>query len=168
MLSLKSETKKSYFKDCYLATRPKIKIEDDPELREKLDIVYSNKTQVQLAQWAIKLAKHTFALFNYDYSSNEIITNGISVNENWQRGKARVHDVRQAGFKIHRLAKICEDKGIQAALRVAGQAVGTGHKREHAMVASDYAIKAINIKYPNDQGAVKKERQWQIDSLDDY
>lgn len=74
-------------------------------------------------------------------------------------------DVRQAGFKVHQLAKACDDPVIQTALRVAGQAVSTGHMREHAMVASDYAIKTINLKYPHDMNAVKVEREWHISTL---
>ena len=31
------------------------------------------------------------------------------------------------------------------------------------MVASDYAIKLINLAYPDDLSAVQKERQWQLD-----
>jgi hypothetical protein len=33
------------------------------------------------------------------------------------------------------------------------------------MVASDYAIKVINLKYPSDICAVKTEREWQIKTL---
>ena len=46
-----------------------------------------------------------------------------------------------------------------------GQAVATGHMREHAMVASDYAIKVINLLFPNNVNAVKQERLWQINHL---
>ncbi len=46
-----------------------------------------------------------------------------------------------------------------------GHAVAAGHMKEHAMVASDYAVKVINLKYPMDMEAVKKERLWQIDEL---
>ena len=31
------------------------------------------------------------------------------------------------------------------------------------MVASDYAIKLINLAYLDDLSAVQKERQWQLD-----
>jgi hypothetical protein len=148
-----------------MATRVKIKIDDKSSLREELDAICEEKTQAQLAQWALQLAKHILVLFDYNIASDEIIQNGFSVNEAWQKGEARMYDVRQAGFKVHQLAKDCSDKGIQAAFRVAGQAIGTGHMREHAMVASDYAVKAINIKFPNDKEAVTRERYWQIETL---
>lgn len=44
-------------------------------------------------------------------------------------------DVRRAGFKVHELARACTGPILQAALRAAGQAVGTGHMQEHAMVS---------------------------------
>ena len=75
-----------------------------------------------------------------------------------------MHDVRQAGFQIHQLAKKAQDIVIQTSLRVVGQAIATGHMREHAMVASDYAIKVINLLFPNDVNAVKQERLWRRDA----
>ena len=145
-----------------MQTRVKIKINDIPELRSTLDAIYEGKTQVQLAQWALSLAEHILVLVGYDYENDSIVQAGFTTNRQWQSGAARMFDVRQAGFKVHQLAKMCNDPVVQSALRVAGQAIGTGHMREHAMVASDYAIKTINLKYPNDLNAVKAEREWQI------
>ena len=147
-------------------TKVKIKINDIPELRSSLDTIYEWKTQIQLAQWSLNLAEHILTVVGYDYeAADPVIKNGFATNRQWQAGMARMFDVRQAGFKVHQLAKVCNDPVIQAALRVAGQAVGSGHMREHAMVASDYAIKTINLKYPNDINAVRTEREWQIATL---
>ncbi|KLU61171.1 hypothetical protein CEB3_c23910 [Peptococcaceae bacterium CEB3] len=148
-----------------MATKVKIKINDAVELREQLDHIYENKSQMELAQWAINLAKHILSLVGYDYENESIIIDGFATNEKWQIGEARMHDVRQAGFKVHRLAKETTDVILQAALRVVGQAIGTGHMREHAMVASDYAVKVINLKFPADMEAVKSEREWQIRAM---
>ena len=41
-----------------MATRAKIKINDIIELREQLDSIYESKSQIQLAQWSLNLAKH--------------------------------------------------------------------------------------------------------------
>ncbi len=148
-----------------MSTKAKIKIDDIPELRAELDKIYEEKTQVKLAQWALNLAAHVFAFVGYEYEIAPAIMNGFAVNRQWQNGEARMFDIRQAGLKVHRLARESGDPIIQAALRTAGQAIGTGHMREHAMVASDYAIKAINLKYPNDMNAVRAEREWQIAAL---
>jgi len=53
----------------------------------------------------------------------------------------------------------------QAALRVTGQAVAVGHMKEHAMVASDYAIKVMNLMFPGNTEAVTIERNWQLTML---
>lgn len=148
-----------------MSTKVKIKINDIPELRVSLDAIYERKTQIQLAQWALNIAEHILSIVGYDYEIDSVIQEGFAINRNWQVGATRMFDVRQAGFRIHQLAKACDNPAVQAALRVAGQAVGTGHMREHAMVASDYAIKVINLKYPDDINAVKVEREWQISTL---
>lgn len=146
-------------------TKPKIKINDDPKLREVLDQEYETASQIQLCEYALMLVTHIRELVDSSNLDNEIIEEGLFINEQWQKGKARVHNLRQAGFKIHKLAKTSEDALISTALRVIGHAVATGHMKEHAMVASDYAVKVINLKYPMDMEAVKKERLWQIDEL---
>ena len=63
------------------------------------------------------------------------------------------------------MAKSSEDDIISTALRIVGHAVATGHMKEHAMVASDYAAKVINSLCPTNMDAVKKERLWQINHL---
>lgn len=149
---------------CYMATQRKIKLMDDDELRIMLDNRYESSSQIQLCQYALQLAKHVLDMVSFDIQ-NPIIQEGFSVNIAWQKGLARMHDVRQAGFRIHALAKAQADPQIKIALRVVGQAVASGHMREHAMVASDYAIKLINLKYPLDKEAVQKERRWQIQTM---
>lgn len=149
-----------------MPTKVKIKINDNTELRFQLDAICEKKSQVQMAQWAIKLAKHILEFINYDYVNCEAIQEGFKTNERWLRGEVRMHDVRQAGFKIHKIAKECPDLMTQAALRVTGHAVGTGHMKEHAMVASDYTIKVINLMFPNNIEAVTKERKWQLATLE--
>lgn len=41
----------------------------------------------------------------------------------------------------------------------------TDEKLKQVVEASDYAIKVINMKYPNDMKAVWQERKWQIDTM---
>lgn len=37
--------------------------------------------------------------------------------------------------------------------------------REHAMVCSDYAIKTIQLAFPDQINKITQERQWQLDEL---
>lgn len=148
-----------------MPTRVKIKIKDDAQLRAKIDAAYDEANQIVLARWSLAMAKHILKLVEISYKNNPIIMDGFETNELWQNGKARMHDVRQAGFKIHQLARTSENEIEKTALRVLGQAVGSGHMREHAMVASDYSIKVINLINPDCLKAVSDERQWQLDKL---
>lgn len=148
-----------------MTTKVKIKIKDNSELRGKIDELYEKISQVDLAKWSILMAKHILDIVDIDYNSIEEIVNGFMVNELWQTGNARMHDVRQAGFKIHKIARECESEIKKTALRVTGQAVASGHMREHAMVASDYAIKTIGLISSNDIEAITFEREWQLNEL---
>ena len=146
-------------------TRAKIKIVDDARLREELDREYETSSQVQLCRYALLLASRILAMVNDPALDNDTVKEGFLINEQWQKGNASVHDVRQVCFKIRQLAKTSEDMTVSTALRVAGHAAATAHMREHAMVASDYAVKVINLLYPDCMNMVITERQWQISQL---
>ncbi len=148
-----------------MATKVKLKINDNLNLRDKLDSVYETASKIQVARWALNLATHILQISANEYLNNEIIKNGFQVNYLWQEEKANMNNVRQAGFKVHKLAKQCQDESIRIALRVVGHCVATGHMKEHGMIGSDYAIKYMNLVFPNNNEAVKKEREWQIDCL---
>ncbi len=148
-----------------MATKPKIKIVDDSFIRDKIDILYENTNQILLVKWSISMAKHILDLVGFDYRTSDVIIEGFKVIEMWQSGKARMHDVRQSGFKVHKLARETKSTVHQTALRVVGQAIASGHMREHSMVASDYAIKVINLQFSNDLDLITKERKWQLEEL---
>jgi len=96
---------------------------------------------------------------------DEIVRKGFEIHAQWQAGKASMHDVRQVSFRIHQKAKASGNPAVCAALRVAGHAVAAAHMREHAMVASDYAVKVISLLHPDCMDAVRKERLWQVHCL---
>ena len=137
-----------------MPTRLKITINDDSAGRAALDALYEGASQVALCRYALRLAVHAMETAGYNDPHNPAITAGFAVNRQWQAGAARMHDVRQAGFAA--------DELTTAVLRVVGQAIGTGHMPEHATVASDYAIKVINLLHPGDRAAAARERQWQV------
>ena len=148
-----------------MPTKVKIKIKDNSELRTEIDMIYEKMNQENLAKWSLVVAKHIMDIAKIDYMLIEEIVEGFNVNELWQKGNASMHDVRQAGFKIHKIARECNSEIKKTALRVAGQAVASGHMREHAMVASDYAIKTIGLISSNDIQAITTEREWQLNEL---
>lgn len=48
-----------------MPTTVKIKIEDNSELRTKIDELYEKTNQVDLAKWSLLMAKHVLTYFNY-------------------------------------------------------------------------------------------------------
>lgn len=148
-----------------MSTKTKIKIVDNNQLRAEIDELYEKMSQVNLAKWSLSIAKHILDIVGIDYNLIADIADGFQINELWQLDKAGMYDVRQAGFKIHKLARECDDEIRKTALRVAGQAVGSGHMREHSMVASDYAIKTIGLLNSNNINAITREREWQLNEL---
>lgn len=144
-----------------MVTKVKIKIKDNSELRKEIDELYESMDQVSLAKWSLSMAKHILQVVDMDYESIDEIVEGFKVNELWQVKKARMHDVRQAAFKIHKIARACDSEIKQTALRVVGQAVASGHLKEHAMVASDYAVKTIGLLNSDNLEAITLERDWQ-------
>jgi hypothetical protein len=143
----------------------KIKITDNSDLRKQLVELYLVNSQIIMAKWSLILAKHILEIAGINYENNPIVMEGIRVNEAWQKGEARMHDIRQAGFKIHKLARESETELVKTAYRVVGQAVGSGHMKEHSLVAADYAIKFINLLHKNDLERARSERLWQIENL---
>ena len=146
-------------------TLTKIRICDNAELRNELDALYGTTNQIILARWASLLAKHILDFAGVDYSNNDVILNAFNISREWQNGQVSVHDVRQSGFRVHQIARQAEDIVESTVYRVVGQSVAVCHMREHAMVAADYAVKVVNLLYPDDECAVAAERRWQINRL---
>lgn len=148
-----------------MPTKPKIKINDNAGLRLEIDKLYELTEQVKLAKWAINCAKHILPLSRVENIEMSDVESGIIISELWQMGKASVHEVRQAGLKIHAVARSCKTEIAKNAIRTVGQAVGVGHMKEHAMVCSDYAIKTVQLAFSNDMEKITEEREFQLKTL---
>lgn len=148
-----------------MTNKPKIKIIDDNQLRQNIEKKTHLLSQVELARWALIVAKRTLPYLENEFKNELNIENGFKINELWQHGNATVYQVRQAGFKVHEVARKCKSETARAAARSIGQAIGVGHMREHVMITSDYAIKAINLAFNNDINQVIEEREWQLQAI---
>ncbi|OQA92471.1 MAG: hypothetical protein BWY26_00237 [Elusimicrobia bacterium ADurb.Bin231] len=148
-----------------MSTPIKLKIKDNSELRDKICSLYAMTDQISLAKWALSIAKRILCVSGIDYKNVDSLAEGFKVNELWQKGKAKIHDVRKAGFKIHKFARVCDSEIKKSAFRTAGQAVASGHMKEHAIIASDYAVKTIGLITKNDILSITEERKWQFNKL---
>ena len=151
-----------------MATKSKIKIIDNASLRAEIDGLYEQTNQINLAKWAIECAKHILLFVEFEKVNMTSIDNGVKMNELWQKGNTSVHEVRKAGFKIHEVARQCKSEISKNAIRTIGHAVVVGHMKEHAMVCSDYAIKTIQLVFPDQIDKINQERQWQLNQLKKY
>lgn len=148
-----------------MPTKVKIKITDNIDLRMQLDHLYEQASSIQLCVYAIAICDRVLSETSFDTATHEVIQQAVNLNLSWQRGETDIQTVRRACFKIHALAKMNDNIIEKTSLRVLGQAVATAHMREHAMVASDYAIKLCNLRTNCDDTAVGTERLWQIQTL---
>ncbi|MGB3159958.1 MAG: putative immunity protein [Carnobacterium sp.] len=146
-------------------TTIKLNIMDNSKLRKEINHLYEQTDQVTVAKWGLALAKHVLIHAKIDYNSIDELIDGFKENENWQVNNASLSDLRQASFNIHKLAQKCDSEITKTALRAAGQAVSSGHVKEHAIIASDYAIKTIGLLYSNDINSITLEREWQVNDL---
>ena len=144
---------------------PKIRIDDDPELRSRLEAKVLSSGNKVLALWAMGLAEHVASSIEDSDSVGEAISLCSEVVDGFIDGSMDVGEIRRRGFAVHALAR--DSEGVeQAVIRTIGQALSVCHMRDHAMVASDYAVKVTNILYPGDMGAVSEERLWQLNYFD--
>lgn len=90
-------------------TRRKIKLLDSDDLRDQLDSYYQAASQETCACFGRDLVEHLIELTGFKVGQEPDIEEGWAVSQACLAGQARMHDVRQAGFKIHALAKQAEN-----------------------------------------------------------
>lgn len=144
---------------------PKFLFVDNPVIRSEIDGLAERADQVTLAKWAVQCAKHVQFLLEDEYPDHPALDKGFFVLELWLKGLAQVHDVRQSGFEVHEFARRCTSSVAVAAVRAAGHAISVGHMREHAMVCSDYAVKAVGLSSGDNPLIIRRERIFQKEAL---
>lgn len=139
------------------------KLDDIPELKEKLIAIYTTKTHQDVSRFSLLLAEHVLALSGMP--RNETIDACFSVSCAWQEGKVKFQEARQVAFALHRLAREETNPVYVLVYRTLGQIAATPHVKRHALVACDYAVKLVNRMYPGDLEKVREMREIQISLL---
>jgi len=148
--------------------KSKLRIQDEPALRQELETLILSSSQALLVEWSIDVARRNLKVVELSELETKTIDAAFKTAIAKTKGEKKAYDVRVAGFAVHQLVDSVQDPIKISILRVCGQAVGVAHMREHAQVMADYAIKAINQKHPGDLEAVANERRMQIDSLQTF
>ena len=151
-------------KDSYMGDVKIIKkIDDIPELKEQLIDIFESKSHRDISHYSLLLAEHILSLTNTPV--DDAIAKCFDIVRKWQDGKAKFQEARQVAFMLHRLARMEKDPIKVKVLRMMGQVAATPHVKRHALIASDYAIKLINLMYPKKFEEVIKERKIQIELM---
>ena len=151
-------------KDSYMGDVKIIKkIDDIPELKEQLIDIFESKSHRDISHYSLLLAEHILSLTNTPV--DDAIAKCFDIVRKWQDGKAKFQEARQVAFMIHRLARMEKDPIKVKVLRMMGQIAATPHVKRHALIASDYAIKLVNLMYPKNFEEVVKERKIQIELM---
>lgn len=139
------------------------KIDDIPELKNKLIMLSELKTHIELSKYSLFLAEHILNVSGIERSA--AIEECFTINTKWQNREVKFQDARQVAGMINSLAR--EEKNLIKAkvLRAMGQVAATPHVKWHALVASEYAIVIINLMYPKNFDKVKEERELQIELM---
>lgn len=136
------------------------KLDDIPELKEKLIFIYETKSHKDVSRYTLLLAEHVLAMSGMP--RNETVEACFTVSRAWQEGRAKFQEARQVAFALHRLAREETDPVFVVVYRTLGQIAATPHVKRHALVGSDYAVKLVNRMYPGDLEQVRAMREKQI------
>ena len=140
------------------------KLDDIPALKDKLISIYETKSHMDVSHYSLLLAEHILSLTAMP--ENDTIALCFTVSRAWQEGRAKFQEARQVAFALHRLAREETDPVRVKVYRVLGQVAATPHVKRHALVASDYAVKLINLLYPGDLNEIREERETQISLME--
>ena len=143
-------------------SHPKIKVIDNIELRNEIEVMLEKMSQKLLARWALKVAEKYLNHLDSHLKNDPRINLGIETLEKRIEGSISAYDLRKVGFVVNELAKESKTDVSKYSARSLAQAIATGHMRGHALVSSDYAIKAVNLLTESSLAASTNERERQL------
>ena len=148
----------------------KIKVTDIPQKRMELETLLEQLPHKEVARWAVENAQIFIEDIDIESPADKesILEETLNVFQQRLEGKKSAYQLRQAGFLANTLSKRSKADISKFAARVYAQAIASAHMRGHAIVSSDYAIKVIQLKYPNDLDRVRVERERQIALARDF
>jgi len=86
----------------------------------------------------------------------------ITINQRWQNGDAHFQEGRDLADDFFKKARIEQNPITKKGWQALGQLAALPHVKRHVLFALDYAIKIINLKYPDNKEKVTAERSYQI------
>jgi hypothetical protein len=144
------------------------KIDDIPELRIELEKIFDSKDHKEMVAYCLLLGQHILKVTGME--PRDEIMESFEINKKWLNGEtgkgfAKFQIARNAAGKLLKIARDEKDPIKQKIYSVMAQIANSPHVKNHALWASDYAVKLINTMYPNNFDEVKKEREKQIELM---
>jgi hypothetical protein len=144
------------------------KIDDIPELRIELEEIFDSKNHKEMVKYGLLLGQHILKITNIVVCPE--IIECFEINKKWLNGEtgkgfAKFQIARNAAGKLLDMARDEKDPIKEKIYRIMAQIANTPHVKDHALWASDYAIKLINKLYPNNFAEIKREREMQIELM---
>jgi hypothetical protein len=138
------------------------KIDDIPDLRIELQNVFDSKDHEAMVKYSVLLGQHILKITNTEPCDE--IKDSFNIIIKWQNGEtgkgfAKFQVARDVAGKLLKLAHDEKDPIKEKVYRVMAQVTNTPHVKNHALWASDYAIKLINKMYPNNFDEVKEGKR---------
>lgn len=149
--------------DFYAVQRLVGKVSDIPELRDEFIKIFDTKTKNELARFGLMLGEHIIDVSGFKATSE--IIDAFAVVQEWIDGEVNYHKARTLAGAINDLAREETDPIKRKFYRNMAQIACVPHVRFHSLWACDFAIALINMLYPGDLDAVRKERHTQIKLL---
>ncbi len=112
--------------------KSKLRIQDEPALRQELETLILASSQALLVEWSIDVAKRSLKKATLSELEIKTIDAAFQTALAKTKGEKKAYDVRVAGFAVHQLVDSVQDPIKISILRICGQAVGVAHMREHA------------------------------------
>ncbi|TWT08055.1 hypothetical protein FQV26_09665 [Planococcus sp. CPCC 101016] len=151
----------------YKYSSPKIKMIDNVELRNEIEVALEKMPQKFLAQWALKVAAANLTHLDSHLRNDPRINLGKETLKKRIDGSISAYELRNVGFVVNELAKESKSDVSKYSARSFAQAIATGHMRGHALVSSDYAIKVQNLITKNSLAASTNERERQLKIIEE-
>jgi hypothetical protein len=113
----------------------------------------------QLIRWACACVAHVLPLAGESVDNR--LRTALAVANAWERGAASVGEGRKASLAAIAAARASKNPVSVAIARAAGHAVATAHMADHALIAADYALKAVK----HAGNSARAELAWQQEQL---
>ena len=123
------------------------KIDDIPDLRIELERIFNGKNHAEMVAYCLLLGQHVLEMTKMDPCAE--IRESFEINKKWLNGEtgkgfAKFQGARNAAHKLLNMARDEKDPIKEKVYRVMAQIANSPHVKNHALWASDYAIKLIN------------------------